>query len=480
MSDQEMSLIMRIRSMFDGGGAKEATDAQGKLVTASKAATDATGQGSKALGQAGQVAGRAAEQIGTVAGAMGSAGGAAGQAAAGVRLLSGAIQTMTTAGGGLAGLLAAVALLATSALVNWLVKVSGETKNLNEQAKKTNDVLTSMGKITFDAITAQQEKLRKSASDTADQYERILAAKNRMASAQEQADLAQLDYEKSVDLSKASRSDPFASRRIEAEYAAKAAAVSQEAERSRQNNEVAIAESKVNDLRTQAAISDNEVARKSAVKANAIDGLENMKRGMNVTSMTDEDRKLLATQIGNLEMSISEMTKAIEADQAKADQSRQQLPSAELDVLTARTVRAGNDIRNRATGMQGRNTISDINYDTAEERERTIRELRDKKDALRDGEREQDDLRKRTFKEYGDIRTAREKPIDLHGKQTESSYLQAKDDHDKAVAKELEEWKGFAKTLKETDEKRRQAAADIRRDIERLNAKLENMPGQSN
>lgn len=428
MADNEMSLVMRIRSLFDGTGAKAAADAQKELAAKSKSASDATAAGSKNLQQAGQVASRAAEQISTVATAMGNTGGAAGQAAAGVRLLSGAIQTLTTAGGGLKGLLAAVALLATSALVNWLVKTAAKTKELNEQAGKTNDALTAMSKITLDAINAQQEKLRKTASDTADQYERILQAKNRMLSSQEQADLAQNDYEKAVELSRAPKDDQFAARRIEAEYAAKAAAISQEAERQRKNNEVAIADSKLKNYRDAAASYDTGANNKEAVRAVQMRDLEKMQREKaaaerlaaeekarlgslmpNAGQKYDEKAGKLAEDINKLQAAIVENTKQIKEDREKAAAARDQAKVAEWDALNARTDRAGGDIRNRATGQEQQNSESTINYEQKKWAEETIKKNRDREKEINDELKEKRD---NTTAEWADVLLARRGGLD--------------------------------------------------------------------
>lgn len=471
---------MRIRSLFDGSGAKAAADAQADLAAKSKTASDATAGASKNLQQAGQVAGRAAEQIGTVAGAMGSAGGAAGQAAAGVRLLSGAIQTMTAAGGGLAGLVAAIALLATSALVNWLVKVSGETKKLNEEAGKTNDALTAMSKITLDAINAQQEKLRKSASDTADQYERILEAKNRMLSSQEQADLAQNDYEKAVAMSKADKGDQFAARRIEAEYAAKAAAISQEAERQRRNNEVAIADSKLKNYRDAAASYDTQAGQKEAELAYQMRQLEKMEREKKAaqTMAAEENARLgsimpnagqkyedkaakLTDQIGNLQAAIVENTKQIKEDREKAAAARDQAKVAEWDALNARTDRAGFDTRISASVREQRNAFESIDYEQNEAAKEAARQLRAKEKAWRERGEGEADLQSRFINEADDVRK-----ID-NG--------MAKGDRNK----EIRERDAALKALQEYRKDSVDFYAELRAEMEKLREAIRNNPSQN-
>jgi hypothetical protein len=438
MSDNQQDLTLRLQFVADTKGADQASKTIDQLKKTAEGANNQLGDQNKKLQAAGQVAGRAAEQISSVASACGATGGAATQAAAGVRLLSGAINTLVQAGGGLKGLLAAVALLAASALVNWLVKTAAKTKDLKEQAAKTNDVLTAMSKITLDAINTQQEKLRKSSSDTADQYERILAAKNRMMSAQEQADLAQLDYEKAVALSGADKSDPFASRRIEADFAARASVVSSTAERARQNNEISVSESKVNSLRGQASLSDTEADRIAAVKSAAENRMEGLQRRRNISTLTDDERKQLDEDIGNLNTEIKNLAKAIETAQAKADAARSQLSSAELDVLTARTSRAALDIRTRANTREGANAVSALDYDQRTSAQETLAKAKEKQDSAmkRAGE-----LRSDTAAEYGDLRKARSGNGDVEKELAE---------YKEAYRKEAEFRAEFTKILRET------------------------------
>ncbi len=456
-----MSLVMRIRSLFDGSGAKAAADAQTELAAKSKTASDATAAGTKNLQQAGQVAGRAAEQIGTVAGAMGSAGGAAGQAAAGVRLLSGAIQTMTTAGGGLAGMLAAVSLLATSALVNWLVKVSGETKKLNEQAGKTNDSLTAMSKITFDAITSQTEKLRAAAAGAADEYERVLSARNRMSSAQEQADLAQIELRKLQRLERADPKDEFLRRRIEAEAAAQSAAVRNSAEAERRSNEILIAQRKVEELREQIRIDESDAARKEAVVSADRSRLAQMRQKKafyddNPDGRDDAAQQRLDIAIGQLAASINANTKAVAELRDAAAAKRSQLSAAEMDVLTAHTSRATVDVSAAAAGVSARSDMQDIRRDAAD-RAREIAEKRAADDAKAAA------LRKTTSDEYRDVIKSRHRG-----------------DTAEELAKQLAEYKKASAAEAEFRAEIVKQRAKDKAELERLTEALRNNPGQNN
>ncbi len=374
-----MSLVMRIRSLFDGSGAKAAADAQKELAAKSKTASDATAAGSKNLQQAGQVASRAAEQIGSVATVMGATGGAAGQAAAGVRLLAGALQTISTVGKGIVGVLGAIVMVLSSVLVNWLLKTANKTKELNEQAEKTEGILTDMSKITMDAITSQFDKLRDSVSGAADQVERMIAAKNRMLTAQEQADLAQLDLEKAKALSKADRSDPFASKRIEAEYAAKAVDVTSSAEKARKTNDIALAESKLKELRDLAAAYDKEAAQKQGVVDNGKERYERMQQrkgflDANPSVGTQKERDALFADMSKLAAAINENTKAVKDASEKGGKVREQIDAAQMDAITARANRSTVDYQTQTRVIEGSNTVNTINY----EQNKVIQEQKEK------------------------------------------------------------------------------------------------------
>lgn len=392
---------------------------------------------------------------------MGATGGAAGQAAAGVRLLSGAIQTMTTAGGGLPGLLSAVSLLAASSLVNWLVRCSKETKDLNEQARTTEGALTKMSKVTFDAITAQTEKLRSAAAGAADQYERVLSARNRMSSAQEQADLAQIELRKLQRLERADPKDEFGRRKIEAEAAAQSAAVSTNAEAERRSNEILIAERKLEELRQQAALAEAEAARKASVVDSQRSRYDQMGQTKafyeaNPEGRTDEQRQALDIAMGELAASINANTKAVEEARAKAEEARSQIGPAEMDVLTSRTTRATSDITGSANAASARSSMADIRADAAAR----AKELADKRAA---DDKRQADLLKARNDEYKDVGTA---------KRTGASS--------EALAKELAEFKAASKA--ESDfraEIVKQRKLD-KAEIERLTEALKNFPAQNN
>lgn len=269
MADNEMTLWMRIKTAFESMGSKQAEQSIDALKQKSKEADTSLDQQNKRLGQAGQVAGRAAEQISTVAGAMGNVGGAAGQAAAGVRLLAGSIQTIVASGGGIAGLLAAVALLVTSKLVNWLIDVRKETKDLNDQASKAERSINAMADITFDKIIGETEKMRESAAAAADQYDRILASRDKLLSAREKADLAQIEYEKQKALAEVDPGDRLGRQNVETEYARRAADASAKAEDTRRIYEIASAEARVEVLKSSVQKALDEIARLENVRSSS-------------------------------------------------------------------------------------------------------------------------------------------------------------------------------------------------------------------
>ena len=150
MSDQETTLVMRIRSMFDGSGAKEAADAQLKLSGAAKSASDATGKAGKATGQAGQAAGRAAEMVASLTGAMGASSPAAAQMSAGIRVLKGLLEGSSA---GILGLATVIVGIGVSAWSAYQKKVEESKKKIAEMLDELTSAKIETGKKRIDEIS---------------------------------------------------------------------------------------------------------------------------------------------------------------------------------------------------------------------------------------------------------------------------------------------------------------------------------------
>ncbi len=159
MSDQETSLVMRIRSIFDGSGAKEATDAQSKLTTAAKSATDATGQVGKATGQAGQAAGRAAEMVASLTGAMGASSPAAAQMSSGIRVLKSLLEGSSA---GILGLATVIVGIGISAWSAYQKKIEESKKKIAEMLDELTSAKIETGKRRIDDITDAFGRVEKS------------------------------------------------------------------------------------------------------------------------------------------------------------------------------------------------------------------------------------------------------------------------------------------------------------------------------
>lgn len=471
-SSNEMSLIMRIRTLFDGKGTKEAVD---NVAAVGKSAKDMGDKTKAAAGSAEKAFGmiNAATQV-TEGGVMG-----VGQA---VKNLAGQFPKLAAAVGPVGLLLAAFAA--------WK-KVYDELRERQSAfAKSLRDIASGNADAGVKSTTRYYLELANAITMAEDARKRLSDAEASKDDARLASDLAKLDLAHAEAASKLKPDDTFGRRKLDLETSTKRADLTDAAALRKSDRELA-------DMRGEGAALE-KTKRDSTALAQELEGwfkiysdqyseryakavaeknapfnpLEPTKRTTAFSrALPDLDR---------LTAKMEETAKGIQEALAKAVSAEQQQFTLGEKAEANRMNRDTQITTSKTGGVTRQIDSRQIDYDAKEERERVIREIRDKKDSIRYGEREQDDLRKRTFKEYGDIRTAREKPLDLHGVKTESDYLRAKDDHNKAVEKENEEWKAFAKTLKESAEKRAKNFADTRRDLERLEQKLENMPGQSN
>jgi len=151
-----MDIWIKIRSLFEDSGVKEATDAQSKLSSAAKASGDATAQGGRNLQQTGQAAGRAAEMVASLTGAMGASSPAAAQMSSGIRVLKSLIEGSSAGFLGLATVIVGVGISAWSAY----------QKKVEESKKKIAELL--------DALTsAKIETATKHIDDISDAFGRV-------------------------------------------------------------------------------------------------------------------------------------------------------------------------------------------------------------------------------------------------------------------------------------------------------------------
>lgn len=465
----EMSLIMRIRTLFDGKGTKEAVD---NVAAVGKSAKEMGDNTKTAAGSAEKsfAAISAATQV-TEGGVMG--------VGSAVKNLAGQFPKLTAALGPLGLLLAAFA--AWKKVYDELkdrqsmfLKALRDTANGNTDAGLKNTILL-------------YNQMEKSISNAAEARQRLTDAEASKDDARLASELAKLDLAHAEAAIKLNPDDTFGRRKLDLQTSAKRAELTDA-------SAVRKADRELESLRSQ--VNDKEATKVNA--NNAIKELEDAFRGYSdqftkLYEKTLEKSNLIQTSRtrGQLWDSVNpelkfmsdkmvEIGAELKTIYEKRDTAEREIPSLVEKAEVNRMNRDTQVTTSKTGGVTRQIEARQIDYDAAEERERIVRELRDKKDAIREQEKRQSEMRDKTFKEYGDIRTAREKPLDLKGKQTETSYLQAKDAHDKNVEKELQEWKGLANALKENAEKKTKAVGDLRRDIERLNQKLENMPGQSN
>jgi hypothetical protein len=468
----EMSLIMRIRTLFDGKGTKEAVDNVAAVGKSAKEMGDntkaAAGSAEKAF-----AAINATTQV-TEGGVMG-----VGQA---VKNLAGQFPKLSAAVGPVGLLLAAFAA--------WK-KVYDELRERQSAfAKSLRDIASGNADGGVKSTTRYYLELANAITMAEDARKRLSDAEASKDDARLASDLAKLDLAHAEAASKLNPDDTFGRRKLDLETSTKRADLTDAAALRKSDRELAdmrgegaaLAKTKRDSTALAQELEgwfksysdqySERYAKAIAEKNAPFNPLEPTKRTTAFARALPDLERLTAK--------MEEMAKGIQEALAKAVSADQQQFTLGEKAEANRMNRDTQITTSKTGGVTRKNESRQIDFDAAEERERIVRELRDKKDAIRDQEKRQAEMRDKTFKEYGDIRTAREKPLELKGKQTETSYLQAKDAHDKNVEKELQEWKGLATALKENAEKKTKAVGDLRRDIERLNQKLENMPGQSN
>lgn len=444
MSDNEMTLWMRIKTAFDAMGSKQAEQSIEGLKQKSKEADTSIDQQNKRLSQAGQVAGRAAEQISTVAGAMGSAGGAAGQAAAGVRLLAGSIQTMVASGGGIAGLLAAVALLLTSKLVNWLIDVRKETKELNDQASKAERSINAMADVTFEKIISETEKMRESAAAAADQYDRILASRDKLLSAREKADLAQIEYEKQKALAEVAPGDRLGRQNVETEYARRAADTSAKAEDTRRIYEIASAEARVEVLKSSVQKALDDISKLENVRANSESKL--WKDESKVTVGMDR------TERADWEKGLQDQRDRIARQGKDIDDQREALQRLKSDLMIADTNLEVAKVNQRTQGTQKSSKGLARGDEDAQFNYGVEQQITDKKKEWDERQKKEAELQKKFTEERDDVRK-----IDNGGKGDRDKEIRERDAALKALREYRQESTAFYSELKAEMEKLREA-----------------------
>lgn len=474
MADQnEMSLIMRIRTLFEGKGTKEAVD---NVAAVGKSAED---MGKKTVSAAGSsekafAAVNAATQV--------TEGGVIGVASA-VKNLAGQFPKLQSALGPIGMLIAAFAA--------WK-KAYDDLKNLQASvAAALRDTKIGNHEGEVRRLTEAYVEYGRALATAEDNRKRLSDAESSKEDAKLAADLAKLELAHAEAAAKLNPSDQFGRRRLDIDTASKRSALTDASALRKSDRELNDIMSEGRSLQQQKNEADQLVRDLSAEFASAqsdlTDIIQKIKEKSDAAltpagkqSVYNSEFAKSAPDIARLVDILKAIPTQIKEAMATSGEAGRKIYSLSERAEVNRLNRDTQVTASKTGGVSRQIDSRQLAYDAAQERERIERELRDKKDAIREQEQRQSEMAAKTFKEYGDIRTAREKPLDLHGKQTEASYLQAKDSHDKNVAKELEEWKGLAKALRENAEKKTKAVADLRRDIERLNEALNNNPSQAN
>lgn len=231
MSDQDMSLRVKIETAYDGKGSKEAINEVNKLNDATKQTDQTNKQFSASINQSGQSLGRAAETAGSLATALDAGGPAASKMGGAVRGLSSIVSGATQGIAGLASVLMAAALTAyikyqkkveeaKEALLKFREEV--DANKLALQQTEISNISTFYNDLSsaIDKASASQARLNQAmaAADSVEKAERMA-----LLDLEEKRSLNQLPAGDSLARSETSASFATQRRELDQEFQARSA-----------------------------------------------------------------------------------------------------------------------------------------------------------------------------------------------------------------------------------------------------------------
>ncbi len=463
-SSNEMSLIMRIRTLFDGKGTKEAVDNVAAVGKSAKEMGDntkaAAGSAEKAFGMI-----NAATQV-TEGGVMG-----VGQA---VRNLSGQFPKLAAAVGPVGLLLAAFAA--------WK-KVYDELRERQSAfAKSLRDIASGNADAGVKSTTRYYLELANAITMAEEARKRLSDAEASKDDARLASDLAKLDLAHAEAVRKLQPDDTFGRRKLDLETSTKRAELTDAAALRKSDREladmrgegsalektkrdsIALAQELEGWFKNYSDQYSERYAKAIAEKNAAFNPLEPTKR-ITAFSRALPDLERLTAKTEEMEKGIQEaLAKAVSAEQQQftiGERAEANRMNRDTQVTTSKT-----------GGVTRQIELRQIEYDAEQEKKRIAKEIEDAQDTMRERAQRKADLAEKVAKEAADLRDARNAPIVIKGKETETSYLQAKDDKDKHVAEHLASQKDVNKAFS-------QFAVETAKMNHELQAKIESLTAQA-
>lgn len=217
MAENDMTLTMRIKSVFDGAGSKEAAAATEDLA---KKANDA-GKSAKGLSdntsKMGQSVGKAAELTGNLSNALGHGGKEAQQMGAAMRVLNAVLQGSS---GGLMGLATLAIGAGVAAWVSYQNKVAEAKKKLEDFRNQMVQNKMAQDRLDIEKMAGQYDVLRKAIDDASDAQSRLNTAQAAADNADKAARLAEADLREKEETNKLKPGDDLGRAKITAKYSA--------------------------------------------------------------------------------------------------------------------------------------------------------------------------------------------------------------------------------------------------------------------
>lgn len=268
MADNEMSLLMRIRTMFEGKGAKDAVTAVDNVAKSAnnvgRQAAAASNQSEKAFGAI-----NAAAQV-TEGGVMG--------VGSAVRNLAGQFPK-------LAGALGPIG-LAIAAFAAWKAAYDGIIAMNKEMKQGLDDIKAGNFEASVRNLAKDYNELADAMGRAADETSRLVTIRDALVSSQRQLDDAKSEQAKQKALARLDPEDDLGARRVETEYARQAAITAA----SRDQEDAA---RKSIDLKREASREDEKAEAAEARKADIVKKVEEAIR-ITTTLQSEKDKKLQA------------------------------------------------------------------------------------------------------------------------------------------------------------------------------------------
>ncbi len=449
MADNEMSLIMRIRSLFDGSGSKQAADDVAEIGKASKAMSDTT-RAAAGSTEKSFAAINAATAV-TQGGVMG-----VGQA---VKNLAGQFPSLNAALGPVG--------LALAAFAAWKKAIDAVRESSASLARGRFDTTIGNQEASVRSLARAYDELQRSISSAEDARKRLSDAESAKDDARLAADLAKLELAQAEAQAALDPGDAFGRRRVDLDFAARRSSVTDAAALRKADRELAnirgegatqeatkrAAEETVKELQDRFSTLGAEYAARNAKTTRDIEAAWTPKGKQDAAERGEKDLARIAA--------------AMESVAAKLTAATETRDAAERNLFTlgekAEVNRMSRDAlvtRQRTGQVNASMSGAELSRDVQAEQARLQRKLRDGEISMRDRRERDGELSQNLQREQADVRRVGET---------------GKGD----AAKEKKERDAALKALQDFRRDSTVFYSDLRAEMEKMREAIRNNPSQA-